>query len=98
MFVFIEFGQASSEHYQQLPLFYEARKAVSVSGPSVSCLTWVLGSLKILGGHSSLILEFTQLFSATRSVQVLAAVLVVITDALCVTVNAGSERIEGGNY
>lgn len=65
---------------------------------SVSCLTWVLGSLKILGGHSSLRLEFTLLFSAARSVQVLAAVLVVFTDALCVTVNAGSERIAGGSH
>lgn len=41
-----------------------------------------------------LILEFTLLFSAARSVQVLPAVLVVITDALYITVNARFKEIE----
>lgn len=64
---------------------------------SVSCLTWAPGSLKMPGGHSSWMLGFTLLFSAARSVQVLAAALV-ITDAPCVTVDAGSGRMEGGSH
>lgn len=61
----------------------QGKQAYWVDHLSVSFLTWVLGSLKILSGHSSFILEFTLLFSAARSVRVLAVMLVVITDALC---------------
>lgn len=89
--VFIQFGQASCVCYLQLLLFYEARKAVLVGRPPVCQLSHV-GSWFIEDPGWALQFDTRthNAFLSSQSVQqVLAVGLVVITDALCITVNAG---------
>lgn len=63
-----------------VPLVLRNKEMVLLSRPSVcQRLTLVLGLLKDLDGHSSLIPEFT----AARGVHVLPAVLVASTDRKC---------------